>query len=147
TVTRGAGRADTGAPVGRADAGAPPGSRSLEGLARRGDEGAERRGVAHREVGEVLAVDLDVGSLQTGHELRVRHVVLAAGGVDPNDPQAPELPLAGPAVAERVVAGVHHLLVGRPDVAAASAGVALGRVQYGAALLLRVDGTLDASND
>ena len=69
-----------------------------------GDERTERRRLAHREVGEDLAVDVDLGGLQAGDEPRVRDVVLAARGVDAHDPQPPELALAGPAVAVRVPA-------------------------------------------
>ena len=40
-------------------------SRSVQGLAGGGDEGAEGLGLAHREIGEDLAVDVDLGGLQT----------------------------------------------------------------------------------
>ena len=79
-------------------------SRGFERLACRRDERAERGGVAHGEVGEDLAVDLDLGGLQPGDEPRVRDVVLAARGVDAHDPEPAELTLAGPPVAEGVVA-------------------------------------------
>src|SRR6478736_2615457 len=93
-------------------------SRGFERLAGRRDQRAERGVVAYGEVREDLAVDLDVGGLQSGDETRVRDVVLAARGVDPDDPEPAELALAGPAIAERVVAGVHHLLVGLAQVTA-----------------------------
>ena len=51
-------------------------------------------GVAHREVGEDLAVDLDLGGLQPGDEARVADALLAARGVDPDDPQLAEVALA-----------------------------------------------------
>ena len=47
----------------------------------------ERRLVEHREVGQHLAVDLDVGALQPGHECAVAHAELAHRGVDARDPQ------------------------------------------------------------
>ena len=48
-------------------AGLDPVSR-FEGFPRRGHEGAERGVVAHREVGEDLAVDVDLRRLQAGDE-------------------------------------------------------------------------------
>ena len=60
--------------------------------------------VADREVGEDLAVDVDLGALQAGDEPRVRDVVLTTRGVDAHDPQPAELALACAAVAEGVVA-------------------------------------------
>src|SRR5205085_9915064 len=104
----------------------PSCSGSFERLARGADERAEGGRVAHREVGEDLAVDLDLGGLQTGDEARVGDVVLTARGVDAHDPEPAELALAGPAVAVRVVAGVHDLFVGLADAPAARPAVALG---------------------
>src|SRR5690606_8213272 len=65
------------------------------------DERGERRRVAHREIGEDLAVHLDVGGPQPADEPAVAGAVLAAGGVDALDPQRAELTLARPPVAER----------------------------------------------
>src|SRR2546421_6947996 len=42
----------------------------------------ERRGIAHREVGEHFAVDLDSGAAQSVHEAAVRELVQPRGGVD-----------------------------------------------------------------
>src|SRR5690349_8976985 len=81
-------------------------SGSVEGLSGRGDERAERGVVTNREVGEDLAVDVDLGGLQPRDETRVADVVLTARGVDAHDPELPELTLAGAPVAVRVVAGV-----------------------------------------
>jgi hypothetical protein len=103
--------------------------------------------VAHREVGEDLAVDFDLGGLETGDETRVRDVVLTARGVDAHDPEPTELTLAGASVAERVVAGVHDLLVGLAEAPAARAAVSLGPREDLAATLLAVDGSLDPGHD
>ena len=67
------------------------------------DERGERGRIADGEVGEDLAVDLDARGVQAVDEPAVADAVLAAGGVDPLDPQPPEVALAGAAVAERVL--------------------------------------------
>ena len=82
-------------------------------------ERAERVPVTNGEVGEHLAVDLDLGCLQPGDEPGVGDVVLTARGVDAHDPELAELTLARTTVAVRVVAGVHDLLVGLADAPAA----------------------------
>ena len=51
------------------------------------DDLPEGRGVADGEVGQDLAIDLDVGLLEAGDELAVGQAVLARRGVDPDDPQ------------------------------------------------------------
>src|SRR5437588_1794929 len=124
---------------------APPlGSERLPGG---GHKRAERVGIGDGQVGQHLAVEVDLGRPQAGHEAGVRHVVLPAGGVDPDDPQPAELALADPAVAVGVDTGVHDLLVGRLEAAAAVAAVALGRLEDGAAVLLPVDGALDPGHE
>src|SRR5262249_49552240 len=95
-----------------------------------------------REVGEHLAVDVDLGRLQAGHESRVRDVVLAASGVDANDPEPPELALARAPVAVGVPERVHDLLVRLAEVTAARTGVTLRFLEDCAAVLLATDGTL-----
>src|SRR4051794_1843970 len=55
---------------------------------------AEGLGVAHGDVGQDLAVEVDAGELQAVDEGAVAHVVLARGGVDAHDPQAAEVALA-----------------------------------------------------
>src|SRR5262249_6231628 len=95
------------------------------------------------QVGENLAVDLDTGHPQPGHEAAVRGAVQAAGRVDALDPEAPEVALAGAPITERVVAAVQQLLVGGTERAALVAVVALGALKRRAALLLGVDRSLD----
>src|SRR5260221_6992585 len=72
----------------------------------------ERRLIHHREVGEHLAVDVDLRALQAGHEGAVGHAELAHGGVDARDPQRAESALPLAAVAVRVLPRLHHRLLG-----------------------------------
>ena len=70
--------------------------------------------------------------------------MLAGGGVDPLDPQAAELALAGPAVAEGVLPAAHDLLVGGPERPALVAVVALGLLEDLLVAPLGGDAALDA---
>src|SRR3954469_10203689 len=74
------------------------GSLSGRGLPGCLGESAERLGVAHGDVSQHLAVQLDTGQLETVHELRVAHAVELGGGIDAGDPQATEVALAVAAV-------------------------------------------------
>jgi hypothetical protein len=60
------------------------------------DDGAERVGLMHGEIGQNLAVHLDPGLRQTVDEARIGQLSSwrAHGGVDPLDPQRAELALA-----------------------------------------------------
>src|SRR6186997_268991 len=100
-------------------------SDGVEGTACGLDQRGEGRRLAHREVGEHLAIDVDLRGLQTGHEPRVAHLVLATGRVDADDPQAAELALLRAAVAVGVPERVLNLLVCLAEVAAAGTRVAL----------------------
>src|SRR5699024_6746871 len=64
---------------------------SLSSLAQCG----EGSGVGDSQLGQDLAVDLDLGQLQALDQAVVGHVVLASSGVDALDPQLAELTLAG----------------------------------------------------
>src|SRR5690606_4987343 len=71
---------------------------------RGGGGGGPREGrdgvlVGDGQVGQHLAVALDAGGSEAGHEHAVARAVLAARGVDALDPQPPEVALAGPPVA------------------------------------------------
>src|SRR4051812_10376328 len=82
----------------------------------------ERRLVHHREIGEDLAVDVDLRALQPGHERAVGHAELAHRGVDARDPQRAEGALLLAAVAVGVLPRLHHRLLGDAvDVLAAAA--------------------------
>src|SRR5205823_1987723 len=81
--------------------------------------------VAHRYLGQHLAIEQDPGLLQRGHEPRVREPGLAARGVDANDPEAARqaLLLLAPAIGEG--ARAEDGLGGRAIELASSAEVAL----------------------
>src|SRR3954470_4146030 len=119
------------------------GSRRLPGASRKTSEGL---GVANGDVGQHLAVELDLGEAQAVHQLAVAHALLAGGRVDALDPQAAELALAVLAVAVGIRARLEQLLL-RPLVARVLlAAVALGPLERRAALLARVDRSLDPAH-
>src|SRR4051812_2254046 len=108
------------------------------------DEGAEGCGLRDRQLGEVLAVDLDAGGLQTLDEAVVGHAVGAGGGVDPLDPQRAEVALARATVAIRVVERVEHLLLRLAVEPGPLAAVAAGPLENDATLFVGVDRPLYA---
>src|SRR5665811_2559249 len=63
------------------------------------DQGGEGCGVVDGELGQHASVDLDLGRLQTLDEAVVGHAIGAGAGVDPLDPEATEVTLAGATVA------------------------------------------------
>src|SRR5262245_28905565 len=67
------------------------------------DELGERVRVVDRDLGQRLAVEDHLGVDQPGDELAVAHPPSPAGRVDADDPQAAELALAYPPVAEGVL--------------------------------------------
>src|SRR6185503_2152962 len=71
----------------------------------------ERRLVGDRQIGEHLAVDVDVRPLEPGHEHAVGHSELAYRRVDPRDPQGAEHALFLPAVAVGVLPRLHLRLL------------------------------------
>src|SRR5690349_23402419 len=107
---------------------------------------AEGLGVAHGDVGQHLAVELDPGQLEAVDEGAVVHAVLARGGVDAGDPQAAEVALAVAAVAVGVGIGLHDRFLGALVVRVRLAAEALGALERRAALLARVDRALDAGH-
>src|ERR687894_2977670 len=66
-------------------------SHGLPGPVGKASEGLR---IAHGDVGQHLAVDLDSGLLQAVHELAVRHALLATRPVDAENTQPPETALA-----------------------------------------------------
>ena len=62
------------------------GRQRLAGAVGKASEGVA---VADGDVGQDLAVELDAGELETVHELRVRHVVLARTALGPNGSAVP----------------------------------------------------------
>src|SRR5687767_11524487 len=99
---------------------------------------SERLGVADGDVREHLAVELDAGLLEAVHELAVAHALLAGGGVDADDPQAPEVALLVAAVAVRVGVRLEQGLLGPLVAGVRLPPEALGALEGGAALLARV---------
>ena len=55
------------------------------------DELGESRSVVHSQIGQHLAVEVDVGLLQTADELGVGHAVHAGSRVDTGNPQGTEI--------------------------------------------------------
>src|SRR5690242_11811242 len=60
-------------------------------------------GVGYGDIGQHLAVDLDIGLLETEDELAVRQPVQARRGIDAGDPQAAEVALLDATVTEGVI--------------------------------------------
>src|SRR6185503_4283421 len=77
-----------------------------ESLFRGRDERDEAFVVVYCDVGEDLAIDVDLRERQPVHQAAVRQPVRARRGVDTRDPQSAELALTHAAVAERVLAGL-----------------------------------------
>src|SRR5882757_1217815 len=108
------------------------------------DQRGEGGRVAHRELGEDLAVDLHLSQAQALDETVVGNPVGAGGGVDPGDPQLPEVALASPAVPVGVVQRVEHLLLRLAVQPGALAAVAASQLEGRPTLLLGVDRPLHA---
>src|SRR5436190_23082448 len=119
------------------------GSRRLSRLAGGLGKSGEGLGIAHGDVGQDLAVELDAGQLQAVHELAVAEAVLAGGRVDAGDPEAAEVTLAVAPIAVRVGVRLHQRFLGALVVRLRLAAEALGALERGTALLLGVDGALD----
>ena len=100
---------------------------------------SERLRVAHGDVREHLAVDLDAGLLQAVHELAVGHALVPRRGVDAGDPEPAEVALAVAAVAVGVGVGLEQRLLGALVARLGLPAVALRPLEGGAALLARVD--------
>src|SRR5579871_565458 len=66
-----------------------------------GDVGKRIR-VVHRQVGEGLAIELNLSTLQAVNEFTVPKATHAAGRAQTNDPEPAEHPLAHPTVAEGI---------------------------------------------
>jgi hypothetical protein len=56
-------------------------------------KGREPRRIVYCNISEHLAVQFNSRALQTINELAVRNLCDAAGGVDPDNPERPEIPL------------------------------------------------------
>src|SRR5574343_599096 len=78
------------------------------------------------QIGQDLAVDFDVGLLQTVHEGAVLHAQLTSCGIDTGKPQRTELTLALTTVTVLVLTGLHHRLLGDAIYVLATTAVTLG---------------------
>ena len=105
---------------------------------------AEGRGVADGEVGEDLAVEVDVGLPEAGDEPAVGDPVQAGGRVDPDDPQLAHVALALLPVARRVGERVELRLAGPLDELAVRAHPPFGGVEQPLVALVGRDAPLDA---
>src|SRR5262249_23292644 len=94
------------------------------------NDGLEAVGVAERDLGQGLAVQVDALLLEAGHEHAVAHAVHARGGIDALDPQTAILALLQAATDEGVLqALLDGVLRDRPHVLAA-AEVPLGPLEH-----------------
>ena len=90
------------------------------------DQRLEGVGLAHREIGEHLAVDLDARLVQAGDEPAIGQAEGAGRRIDPLDPQGAEIALALAAVAIGILAGLLDRLHGGAKHVLAPAIIALG---------------------
>ncbi len=93
------------------------------------DNRLESGGVVEGEVGQDLAVDLDTSLVDEAHELGVRKVLHAGGGVDTLDPQSAEVALLILAVAVSVSQTLFPSVLGNGPYITAAAKVAAGEFQ------------------
>ena len=66
------------------------------------DEAVENFRIPDSEIGEHLAVQVDLGALEPMDELAVAHSPGPAGGIDPDDPEPAPIAFFLPAVTSRV---------------------------------------------
>src|SRR5207342_3004743 len=102
-----------------------------------------RRRIENGKIGQDLAVELDPGLVQARDELVVRQPVGAGGCVDADDPELAERALLVLAVAVGVDERVLDLLLRVAVAPALEAPVALRLAENLAALLARVNRSLD----
>src|SRR5262249_49051415 len=114
-----------------------------QGLLGRFRQVAESLGIAHREIGEDLAVEVAAGFFQSRDEAIVREPVHPRSGVDAQDPQTAEVALARLAVACGVAEGLVHRLLGHAVGVALGPPVAGGELENFLALLSFLAAALD----
>src|SRR5271156_1965840 len=108
------------------------GGRRLVLLERRlcgGGNCLERLGLADRDIGQYLAVEIEPGQLDAVHELRVGQSVLPRAGIDPLDPQGAKIALAVAPVAIGVAQRLLDLLDRDAVGGAAAPAIALGELE------------------
>src|SRR5690606_14011900 len=89
----------------------------------------EGLGLAHRQIGQNLAVDLDAGEREAVDKSAIGQTLLAGGGVDALEPQRTEIALFGATVAERVLQSLLDLLDRDAEDGGIAAPVALGELE------------------
>lgn len=92
-------------------------------------QGLKLRGFVDREIGQNLAVQLDVRLLEPVHELAVVHIERAAGRIDAHDPETAVLLLLLLAALVRVNARLVDRIVNGADVLARVPVETLGAFQ------------------
>src|SRR5439155_16035040 len=89
----------------------------------------ERRRLVDREIRQHLAVHHDARLRQAVDKSAVGHAERAYGGIETLDPERAESALLALAVAEGVLAGLLHRLLGDADRVLAAAVIALGGLE------------------
>ncbi len=102
---------------------------ALQRLAREVGHLGEPLGVEDRQVGQDLAVQVDLGLFQPADEFAVGHAQGPQRGVDADDPQGAELPFPDFAVPVGEGKGPFHGLPGGPVEPAPAAAESLGHPQ------------------
>jgi hypothetical protein len=106
------------------------GGLGLQRVLRLLDQGVKRGLVANGDVGQDLAVELDVRGLEALDEAAVGDARVAAGRVEADDPQAAEFGLLLAAVAVSVLPGVLDRFLSVAEQLRFAALVALGVLQH-----------------
>ena len=104
------------------------------------DQGIKGHLIADGDVGQHLAVEADIGGLETLDEAAVADAGTAAGGVQADDPQSADLALLLLAIAVGVLPGVLDSVFGVAEELLLIAEVALGVLQDLLAALARRGG-------
>ena len=110
------------------------------------DDGLECRRLADREIGQHLAIDRDAGLREPVDKPAVGEAEGPHRGVEALDPQRPEGALAPLAVAEGVLVGLLHRLLGDADGVLAPAVKALGGLENFLVLGVGRDAPFDAGH-
>src|SRR5439155_7326175 len=106
-------------------------------------ERREALGVGHREVRQNLAIDRHAGLGEPRHESAVGQAVLPSRRIDADDPQTPELALAGPAVTVGVAQRLLDRFLGRAVQLALAGVVALRQLEHLLASVTSLGSSLD----
>ena len=114
---------------GRRQSLAGPASVFRQAGARLFHQGLEGLGLAHRKIGQDLAVDGDTGLRQAMHEFGIGQVMGTDGGVDTLNPQRPEIALARAPVAISILQALFDALNGDAKIRMPPSAIAAGAGQ------------------